>query len=256
MRIGIIGYGRMGHEIKIESKKRNHSISFTVDPHSPDSSHNTITDINETLWNDTDVIIEFSLANAVKPNASVYASHHLPSIIGSTGWDSDIKNVSKIIEKYSTSSVYGANFSIGAHVFARLSEKLACFINNLPYYDIGVWEIHHNKKKDRPSGTALMTAHKILSSISRKTDIITTIPENVPMQDHQLSVVSQRIGYERGFHEVIVDSDFDTIKLSHSARSRTGFALGAIMAAEWIVATKDKNKGLICVDTFIDNLLQ
>ncbi len=256
MRIGIVGYGNMGREVETQARKRSHEVLFRASPHKAEADVTSLAKLKQETLDKTDVLIEFSLANAVLKNAQVYSAAGVPAVIGTTGWEADKEAVQKTIGAGDLCCVYGANFSIGAQVFARVAEYAARLINKISDYDVALWEAHHTQKKDRPSGTALMTAERVLAQLARKNHIACNLPENEKVAEDALAVVSQRVGYERGFHELVIDSDFDTIALSHRARTRAGFALGAVLAAEWLVQNKHKQeRGLIPVDVVIDALL-
>lgn len=282
LNIGIVGFGRMGKEIAHQIKLRAHKIAFIVDPFVDptliadfinfDTVSNTknvfapsLKELNQDICN-TDIIIEFSLPDAVLENATYYAAHGISAIVGTTGWDEHKKLVENIITNANTthktgnkqfSYLYGGNFSIGAHILMRISKYAATLFNLIPDYDISLWETHHRQKKDRPSGTALMTAQMILDVLDRKQEIAIDLPHRKPIRQEQLAVVSQRIGHELGFHEVIADSPFDTLKISHHARTRTGFALGTLLASEWVCAGLINNParvvGFRTVYDFIDD---
>ncbi len=256
MKVGIVGYGNMGREVEIQLRKRSHEVVFRSSPRCVEVEAKTLAEVSTDILKNTDVLIEFSLPSAVKENAKTYSSLRMPTVIGTTGWEADKIAVEAMIKNSQICCVYGANFSIGAHVFARIAEYTARIVNALPEYDVALSETHHTKKKDRPSGTALMTADRVLRQLERKTHLAVNLPEHSAIANDALAVVSQRVGYERGFHELVIDSDFDTIALSHKARSRAGFALGAVLAAEWLTSYKHMHKGkLIPVELVMDALL-
>ncbi len=253
MNILIVGYGRMGKEIEQQALQHNHSIVHTVDPYASDATCTHLNAINfekETI----DIAIEFSTASSIVENAHIYTQNTIPAIIGTTGWSQDMSHIQSIVQQSSIAYLYGSNFSIGAHIFMKTSEILAQFLNNVQEYDITIQETHHAQKIDRPSGTALSTAKKILDTLDRKTAITIDIPNGTPIDPSQLAIVSQRVGREPGYHEVIADSSFDTLTLSHRARTRSGFALGAVRAAEWLYTKK--LSGLIPVEQFIEDILR
>ena len=252
LRIGIVGYGRMGREIERIARERNHSISFTVDPNAPDASATELSLLGDRL-KETSIVIDFSFPDVVVHNVSIYTQHNISAVVGTTGWESQLDTIQSMVEASESALVYGGNFSIGAHMFIHISKYAAKLLNHIPDYDIALFESHHNKKQDRPSGTALLTAEKVLQEIDRKTHIETDLPTHSPVDPKSIPVVSQRIGHEVGYHECIMDSPADTIRISHQARSRGGFALGAIMAAEWTIG-KNK-KGFIHVDDWFLALL-
>ena len=160
----------MGHEIEAVLLERSHGIVARIDEKSgigdaavPSKEH----------LRDADVAIEFSLHHGVKKNAALYAEAGLPAVVGTTGWKKDEAAVRDIVEKAGSGYVRGSNFSIGAHIFFALAEEAARLINPFPNYDAMLYEIHHNQKKDSPSGTALTAGERILKGLERKTKIVT-----------------------------------------------------------------------------------
>lgn len=246
MNIMITGYGRMGKEIETILIQRGHTISSKID-RGGNGDYNQVT---PELLKNVDAVIEFALSEGMEENIALYAEAKVPAVIGTTGWDNKRNQVRDIISKNSSSLLYGSNFSIGAHIFFGLVSKAAKMINNTPGYDIMMLEYHHNMKKDSPSGTALTTAEKILKNNNKK-DTIWTDKLNRAIKENELHVASVRGGYIPGIHTVTLDSYADSIEITHNARNRSGFALGAVMAAEWL---KDK-KGFYSVEDFIEELL-
>lgn len=251
--IGIVGYGRMGHEIENVAKNRNHNVVFTIDPKAKDATSTHLSELGAEI-KQASIVIDFSLPDAVLSNTEIYAQHGISAVVGTTGWEDKLQFIQPLVENNNIGFVHGGNFSIGAHLLIRISEYAASLFNKVPEYDVAIWESHHNKKKDRPSGTGLMIANRILSKLDRKKKVDIDIPHDAPIDPQILSLISMRVGHEMGFHECIADSAFDTIKISHHARARAGFALGAVMASEWTV--KNNKKGFIHVDHFIDAWLK
>lgn len=150
MKIGIVGYGQMGREVEIQTRKRSHEVMFRASPHGTEVDAKTLAEVPTDILKNTDVLIEFSLPLAVKENAETYSKLRVPAVIGTTGWEADKHAVEAMIKNSRICCVYGSNFSIGAHVFARIAEYTARIMNALPEYDVALWEMHHSKKK-RPS---------------------------------------------------------------------------------------------------------
>ncbi len=138
-----------------------------------------------------------------------------------------------MVEKAGTGMIYGANFSPGVHIFTRIVKQAASLADRFPEYDVTLHEIHHAEKADSPSGTALMLGNLLVERIRRKSEILTGHASG-RIAPHQLQVTSQRVGAVVGTHSLLLDSLSDTIELTHRAKNRTGFALGALLAAEWI----------------------
>ena len=247
MKVLIVGYGRMGREIEIICRERKHEISGRIDISAGDADFSNLS--NDALKG-SDIAIEFSLPEGVLQNARAYASAGLPAVVGTTGWEKDRDLVRSLIENSGSAYLWGSNFSLGAHLFFRLVNKAASMINSVPDYDILGYELHHHNKKDSPSGTALVMAEGILKHNKKKTSIITDKLNRAPKPE-ELHVASVRGGSIPGIHTVLLDSAADTIEIKHSARNRSGFALGAVMAAEWILG----KKGFYSVEDFIQEIL-
>ena len=246
MKVLIIGYGNMGREIEAVLHQRGHSITGRIDPVQEDADAGECT---PEMAKEADVAVEFALQSGVLPNAKLYAEYGLPAVVGTTGWDDQRSEVQRLVEKTGTLGyLWGANFSIGAHVLFALTEKAAQIADKLPDYDIMAYELHHSRKKDSPSGTALRIGDRILKNTRRKTRIVTEKLDR-KIETDELHIASVRGGSIPGIHTVLLDSPADTIEVRHTARNRSGCALGAVLAAEWI---KDK-KGFYQVEDFIQD---
>jgi 4-hydroxy-tetrahydrodipicolinate reductase len=247
MKTLIIGYGSMGKEVEKVLISRGHEIVSRIDPFPGPGVSPRLT---EEIMEEADAAIEFTLPQAVMGNAGLYAKAHLPAVVGTTGWDSSREEVKRLIEEAGGSYLWGTNFSVGAHLFFALAEKAAALVNAIPEYDILAYEIHHNKKKDSPSGTALTLGERILRGTDRKKSIVTERLDRA-IRPEELHVASVRGGSVPGTHTVLIDSLFDTIELTHRVRNRGGLALGAVLAAEWLIG----KQGFFSVDDFIQDLL-
>ena len=236
----------MGREIEKILLSRGHTIAGRIDP----SGNGDHTELSPELTAGADAVIEFALPASIKQNARIYAAAGVPAVVGTTGWDDQRDEVRDIIEKDGGTFLWGSNFSIGAHMLFILTEKAAALMNAAGSYDIMVNEYHHKLKKDSPSGTALTIAEKILNNSDAKTEIVTDRLDRA-IKPNELHVGSVRGGSIPGIHSVVLDSDADTIEIKHTARSRGGFAYGAVLAAEWL---KDR-KGFFRVEDFISETL-
>jgi 4-hydroxy-tetrahydrodipicolinate reductase len=247
MNIGIIGYGRMGHIIKGCAEERGHRVPVTVDPQASDASHKGL---SLEILQGLDAVIEFALPEGTRENVRLCLEAQVPLVIGTTGWGDIQEEVGQMVTGAQGTVVYGSNFSIGAHLFFRTVQKAAELINPLPAYDIMMVEYHHSKKQDSPSGTALSTANYILDSLDRKTKVETArMDGRIPPE--ALHLASVRGGNIPGIHHVTLDSSFDSIEIKHTARSREGFALGSVIAAEWAQG----KKGFRPVEDVINDLM-
>jgi 4-hydroxy-tetrahydrodipicolinate reductase len=217
MKIALIGYGAMGKLIERLAKDRGHEIVVVIDEADAGLS---ATDLAPKL-SGADVAIDFTMAEAVSRNVEACLAAGVPLVEGTTGWNSQRDEIEKLVRNAGGAFVFGANFSIGVNLFYRVADFAAELFAKFPEYETFIEEQHHSRKKDAPSGTALKLKDVVSEHI--KTDF---------------SVSATRAGSIPGTHRVGFDGPADQILLEHAARSREGFAAGAIMAAEWIVGKK------------------
>ena len=217
MNIALIGYGAMGKLIRALAEEKGHSIGPVIDEADASSSAAGLAD----KLRGADVVIDFSTADAVRRNVEACMIAGLPMVEGTTGWNDQRAAVEKVVTESGGSFVFGANFSIGVNLFYRVVEHAAELFAKFPDYEVFVEEQHHSRKKDAPSGTALKLKDVVARHIK-----------------HEFSVSATRAGNIPGTHRVGFDGPADQVLLEHTARSREGFAAGALMAAEWIVGKK------------------
>ena len=234
MKLSIVGYGKMGQLIEKMALERGAEVVSTIDPFHPDATH---TSFSDEAMNGVDVCICFSQPDVAFQNITDVCRWKKHAVIGTTGWVGQMAEVKKMVEEADVGLVYSSNFSIGVNIFFRLIELAGQVINKFDVYDILGYEAHHNRKLDSPSGTAVTISNILLDNIDRKT---ATVEEKLDrkIEPHELHFASMRGGNIPGTHSVLFDSDFDTIELKHTARSRTGFAVGSVIAAEWIQGKK------------------
>jgi 4-hydroxy-tetrahydrodipicolinate reductase len=234
----------MGHEVEAVLKARGHGVSARIDktPGVGDAC-----EISSEILRASQAVIEFSLPDGVVDHIRAYAAAGLPAVVGTTGWDDRRTEAKTIVEGYQAALVHGTNFSLGAQMFFQLVEKTAAMIADLPEYDIMVTEWHHKMKKDSPSGTALTTADRIMRNLPRKTEINTGRIDR-EIRENELHVASVRGGAIPGIHQVLLDSAADSLEIRHTARNRSGLALGAVLAAEWVAARPQA--GFVDVEEF------
>ena len=233
MKLALLGYGKMGQIIEKIATDRKHEIVLKID-------YNNLNELTPENLAKADVAIEFSTPGTVLGNIKQCFNAGTPIVVGTTGWYNQLPQVKEICEEGGHTLLYASNFSIGVNVFFYVNKVLAKLMNNYPYYDVQVEEIHHTQKLDSPSGTGITIAEGIIENLDRKkewvnvltTDGDETADDNVNAD--QLLIESFRIDSVPGTHTVLYDSEVDTIELKHTAHNRNGFALGAVMAAEWL----------------------
>ncbi len=218
MKIALVGYGKMGKIIDEIAQKRGHEVVARLNE-SPNSEN----------LNHPDVVIEFSQPEVAFNNIKSCLELNIPVVCGTTGWLSEKAKIEKIALENNTAFLYGSNFSLGVNLFFALNEKLAEMMKNFDEYNIQLEEIHHVHKKDAPSGTAISLAEGII----RKNEKFNAwkLEET---KDNQLGIFAIREDEVPGTHSVFYRSNVDEIEIKHTAYSRDGFALGAVVAAEWI----------------------
>ncbi len=222
MKIALLGYGKMGHEVEKIAIDHNHSIGVTID--------------NENDWvekaallKECDVAIEFSMPAIVIENIRKCFEIGIPIVVGTTGWYDQFEMISDLCISSNNTLFYASNYSIGVNVFFDINRRLASLLEAYPMYAPSMVEIHHTEKLDAPSGTAITLANGIISanSLYKKYTDSEPLPGEIALQ-------SIRKGNAPGTHTITWDSDFDQITIIHEAKDRRGFAIGAVMAAEFI----------------------
>lgn len=241
-KIAIIGYGSMGKEVEKIAIANNIKITEIFDLERK---------INVNQNYEFDVAIDFSLPDAVFDNMQIIAKLNKNCVIGTTGWFEHFEKIKKLSIDADIGCVYSTNFSIGMNYFFKIIEYSSKLLNKIDGYDIMLNEVHHNRKKDSPSGTANTIADIIINQYSKKDTIN---PEKIEGQipSNQLHISSTRVGEIVGFHSIWIDSFADTIELTHRAKNRSGFAIGAIEAAKWIY----NKKGFFDFKECLDNIFE
>jgi 4-hydroxy-tetrahydrodipicolinate reductase len=237
MNIALIGYGKMGHAIEEIAKERRHTIVSIIDI-------DNRKDFDSPQFLSADVAIEFSQPEGAFDNYLKCFERNIPVVAGTTGWLNRWEEVKTLCINGDHTFFYASNYSIGMNIFFAVNKYLAGIMNHFPSYDVSIEEIHHIHKLDSPSGTAITLAEDILKNIDRKKQ---WQEESVDAKE-DLKIRSIRKGEVPGIHEIIYESEADTIRIQHSAKSRKGLALGAVMAAEF---TKGK-KGFLCMNDILD----
>lgn len=225
IRVALVGYGQMGRQIEHCAAGENIDVVARYDSR---------TEIDPATTGEFDVAIEFTRPAAAPGNIRALIGMGKPVVVGTTGWLDHLPELTRLVEECNGRLIYASNFSIGVNIFFRLIREAGRLMNDQALYDAAVHELHHIRKADAPSGTGLTIANILLDALDRKTSLLTGTPHGaIPPEALQLS--SQRVGQTIGTHTVTFDSMADSIELTHRAKDRSGFALGALYAARWIV---------------------
>lgn len=227
MNIGLIGYGRMGKELENIARERGHEISLVIDI-------NNVADLTVENLRKCDVIIEFTVPSSAVSNYLACFEAGVPVVSGTTGWLKSRDLVHEACTRSGGTFFYSSNFSVGVNLFFELNKKLAGMMVSQPGYHPGIKEVHHTRKLDSPSGTAIALAEDLVGLspvLKRWTSGKGETPD-------ELAIISDRIGDVPGNHTVTWESEDDSIEITHSARSRRGFAFGAVLAAEYCLDHK------------------
>ncbi|MDV7185683.1 4-hydroxy-tetrahydrodipicolinate reductase [Lutibacter sp. TH_r2] len=219
MKIALLGYGRMGKTIEQIALQRGHKIVLKVDENTGDYN-----------ISDADVAIDFSIPTVAFNNITNCFKNKVPVVCGTTGWLDKFDEAIDICNKNKGAFIYASNFSLGVNIFFELNDYLAKMMKNLDQYNISMEEIHHTKKLDAPSGTAITLAEDIIKHTSKNKWAL-----DVTTSENELPIVAKRIPEVPGTHSVKYESEVDSIDIKHTAHNRQGFALGAVVAAEWLV---------------------
>lgn len=227
MKVALIGYGKMGHEIEQILLKRGHQVVLIIDKDNQQ-------DIGSEQYKTADVAIEFTTPSSAIANIRASILAGVPLVCGSTGWLDQLPEIKDFVSEKSGGLFYASNFSLGVNIFFQVNEYLAKIMARFSDYSVEMEEWHHNQKLDAPSGTAITLAEHILKGYPQKTGWI-----NESVNDSsKLGIVSIRKGNIPGIHTVTYESPADTITFTHDAKSRQGFALGAVLAAEFLAGKK------------------
>ncbi|MEW4925143.1 4-hydroxy-tetrahydrodipicolinate reductase [Algibacter sp. 2305UL17-15] len=218
MNIALLGYGRMGKTIEQIAINRGHTIVLTVDKDDTDY------DVSK-----ADVAIDFSIPSVAFDNISNCINNNVPVVSGTTGWLENYENAVALCEAKNGAFIYASNFSLGVNIFFELNKTLAKMMSNLKQYNVTMEEIHHTKKLDAPSGTAISLANGVIEN-NQNYDAW----ELDKSGEKIIPIVAKRIEDVPGTHTVNYESEVDTISIEHIAHNRQGFALGAVIAAEWL----------------------
>jgi 4-hydroxy-tetrahydrodipicolinate reductase len=223
MRIAIIGYGKMGHMIEEVAIQRGHEIVLRINIENTD-------DFTKENIAKADVAIEFTGPHTAHDNVKKCIDFGVPVVSGSTGWNVKLEEIKEYVKQKSGSFLHTSNFSIGVNIFFEVNKLLAKLMAPHKEYDVVLKEIHHTAKLDAPSGTAVSLAEQVLANVPRKVKWI----NHDAQSSNELTIISERIDPAPGTHFVKYTSEIDDIEIIHTAHNRKGFALGAVLAAEYI----------------------
>ena len=234
MKIALVGYGKMGHIIEQIAVQRGHTIVAAIDVNNTDS-------FDSEAFRSADVAIEFTTPATAFDNYQKCFAAGVPVVSGTTGWLEHLGEIKRQCKEEGKTFFYASNFSIGVNIFFAVNKYLAKLMNSFPAYDVNMTEVHHIHKLDAPSGTGITLAEGIMEEISRKKQW-RLAKDGEPQFDagkpEDLIIHALREGEVPGIHEIRYESDVDSITIKHDAKSRAGFALGAVLAAEFTAGKK------------------
>jgi 4-hydroxy-tetrahydrodipicolinate reductase len=244
MRVALIGYGNMGKEVERLARGRG----IEIGPIFTSKNNSRAKGLTKDSLKGADLCIDFSTPPAVLRNIEAVARSGKNIVVGTTGWYGRMPSVRRIIRSCRTGLLYSPNFSIGMNMFMSIVAAAAGSLDVAGLYDAAIHEVHHRKKADSPSGSALVLGRIILERVKAKKRIVTGVPRS-PLRNDQLLISSSRVGNVAGTHTVLLDSEADAIELTHRAKNRSGFAYGALRAAEWL---KGK-RGIFTMDDLLSS---
>jgi len=229
MNIALVGYGKMGKAIEKVALEHGHTITTIVNSDNP---------IEHANFEHVDIAIEFSTPQLVVKHINFFLNNSIPCVIGTTGWNDELKNITRLALEKNSSFLHASNFSIGVNLFFKLNEQLAQLMSNHPSYRADMVEIHHTEKLDSPSGTAITLANGIIENNANYEKWFCPQGESNNTDNQGISIEAIREPEVSGTHTVNYSSTIDTLSITHEAHNRTGFATGAVIAAEWLIHKK------------------
>jgi 4-hydroxy-tetrahydrodipicolinate reductase len=238
VKLALVGYGRMGREVERLAVESGHEIVARLG-RGDRAGRGSL--------GDAQVAIEFSRPEAAADNLEAIAEAGVDAVCGTTGWSDDLARVTAGVEGAGTGLVYAPNFSLGVALFRRIVREAAALVDALPEYDLHLHETHHRHKVDHPSGTARALADDIVRAVRRKDAWSEVLPASAPVDPRTLGVSVARVGEVPGTHALAIEGPDDDLELRHRARSRGGFARGALEAAAWIHG----RRGVFTLDAFL-----
>ena len=227
MKIALIGYGKMGKTIERIALERGHEIVSVIDIDNLD-------DFESAAFKSADVAIEFTVPKVALSNYRRAFAAGVAVVSGTTGWTDELPALKKEIDETGKTLFWSSNFSLGVNIFMAVNKYLATIMNQFPNYNVEMTEVHHTQKLDAPSGTAITLAEGILENLNRKTSWV----KETQTKPEEMAIKSIREGQVPGIHTIRYESEVDSIEITHEAKSREGFALGAVVAAEFTAGKK------------------
>jgi 4-hydroxy-tetrahydrodipicolinate reductase len=227
MKIALLGYGKMGHAIEEIALQRDHEVVCKV-------GIENLEDRTAENIKKADVVIEFTGPDSAFDNVKLCLDAGVPVVCGSTGWLAKFEEAKKYCQQKNGGFLYASNFSVGVNIFFALNKKLAELMSGQPEYEVSMKEIHHTQKLDAPSGTAITLAEQVMKALPGKKKWVNHPSDN----SDELVILSERVDPAPGTHSITYSSDIDEICITHTARSRKGFATGAVIAAEFLAKNK------------------
>lgn len=227
MKIALIGYGKMGKTIERIALERGHEIVSVIDIDNLD-------DFESDAFKSADVAIEFTVPKVALSNYRRAFAAGVAVVSGTTGWTDELPALKKEIDETGKTLFWSSNFSLGVNIFMAVNKYLAAIMNQFPNYNVEMTEVHHTQKLDAPSGTAITLAEGILENLNRKTSWV----KETETKPEEMAIKSIREGQVPGIHTIRYESEVDSIEITHDAKSREGFALGAVVAAEFTAGKK------------------
>ena len=241
MKTALIGYGTMGHEIERVLLERGHTVVLTVDAGEEEK-------LAATSLRRADVAIEFTTPGTAFGNVAACLRAGIPVVCGTTGWNDRLDEARRLCRETDGTLFWSSNFSVGVNILFRVSEYLARIMDRFPEYSVAMREVHHTRKKDAPSGTAVTLAEGIMRNMERTMEWV----NHETSDTAALGIVSVREGDVAGIHEIAYESEADTVTLRHEAKGRRGFACGAVMAAEFALT----RRGVLTMDDMLGHIMR
>jgi 4-hydroxy-tetrahydrodipicolinate reductase len=244
--------------IEALAMEEGHTVTAVVDPEnrpvglaSGASLYHTIAEAGDLCG--AEAAIEFTRPDTALANIKALAERKIPTVVGTTGWYDGFDEARQAVESADAALIWSSNFSLGVYLFYHIAWYASRLANSFPEYDVGGFEAHHNKKLDSPSGTAETLASGVLARVKRKDKVVWGALNRRPLPN-ELHFPSLRLGSITGKHSLFFDSPSDTIEITHTARSREGFASGAMRAAQWL--TSASRKGVFTVEDMMKDVLE